>query len=69
MDIGDIVIFGGKRYRIAGFDPAGVEPRCVYLRDVRTGQTVSLGYEVLEPAGSGGASAPDESSTDRSEPS
>jgi hypothetical protein len=49
MDIGDIVIFGGKRYRISGFDPAGVEPRFVYLDDVETGQRVSLALEALSP--------------------
>jgi hypothetical protein len=47
MDIGDTIIFGGRRYRICGFDPAGVDVPFVYLRDVETGQSVSLAREVL----------------------
>jgi len=42
MDIGDIVIYGGKRFSVRGFDPAGVEPRFVYMEDVETGETISV---------------------------
>jgi hypothetical protein len=48
MDIGDTVIYGGTRFVVRGLDPAGVDPRCVYLEDVRTGDTVSITLE--EPA-------------------
>jgi hypothetical protein len=49
MEIGDIVIYGGKRLRVRGFDPAGVEPRFVYLEDVESGETISVAFVELEP--------------------
>jgi hypothetical protein len=42
MDIGDIVIYGGRRFSVRGFDPAGVEPRFVYIQDVKTGETIPV---------------------------
>jgi len=45
MDIGDIVIFAGKRFRVRGFDPVGVEPRFVYLDDLQQGTTLSIAFE------------------------
>jgi hypothetical protein len=44
MEIGDIVMFGGKRFFVRGFDPAGVEPRFVYLQDVESGETISVAF-------------------------
>jgi hypothetical protein len=44
MDIGDIVIYGGKRFSVRGFDPAGVEPRFIYIEDVKTGETISVSF-------------------------
>jgi len=48
MDTGDTVIYGGSRFVVRGIDPAGVDPRCVYLEDAKTGKRVSVAYE--EPA-------------------
>ena len=45
MDKGDTVIYGGTRFVVRGIDPAGVDPRFVYLEDSRTGQTVSVTFE------------------------
>lgn len=45
MDTGDTVIYGGSRFVVRGIDPAGVDPRCVYLEDAKTGKTVSVTYE------------------------
>jgi hypothetical protein len=45
MDIGDIVILGGARFYVRGFDPVGVNPRFVYLKDARTGKTISVALE------------------------
>jgi hypothetical protein len=42
MDIGDTIIYGGKHYRVSGFDPAGVEPRMLYLEDPETGESLSI---------------------------
>jgi hypothetical protein len=50
MDIGDIVIYRGRRYRICGFDPAGVDPRLVYLENAKTGKTVSVVFGELTRA-------------------
>jgi hypothetical protein len=45
MDIGDMVIFGGKRFYVRGFDPAGVDPRLVYLEGVTTGRVISVTFD------------------------
>jgi hypothetical protein len=49
VDIGDTVIYGGTRFVVRGIDPAGVDPRCVYLEDAKTGQTVSITLEDPPP--------------------
>jgi hypothetical protein len=56
MEIGDIVIYGGKRFSVRGFDPAGVEPRFVYLQDVETGETISVAF--AEPSAATPSDAP-----------
>jgi hypothetical protein len=47
MDIGDIVSFEGRRFSVRGLDPAGVEPRFVYLEEAGTGRTISVQFEEL----------------------
>jgi hypothetical protein len=42
MDIGDIVIYGGERFTVRGFDPEGVEPRFLYIEGVKTGDAISV---------------------------
>jgi len=49
MDIGDIVMYSGKRFSVRGFDPLGVEPRLIYLEDLETGKTTSVPF--AEPSG------------------
>ena len=49
VDIGDTVIYGGSRFVVRGLDPAGVDPRCVYLEDAKTGQTISVTLEDPPP--------------------
>ena len=44
MDIGDIVMYGGKRLSVRGLDPVGAEPRLIYLRDVKTGEEISVPF-------------------------
>lgn len=44
MDIGDIVMYGGKRFSVQGLDPVGAEPRLIYLRDVKTGEAISVPF-------------------------
>jgi len=44
MDIGDIVIYGGKRFSVRGFDPEGVAPRFVYIEGVETGERISVPF-------------------------
>ena len=55
MDIGDSVIYGGKRFRVRGFDPVGVDPRLVYLEDAKTGRTISVPFESLSRAPKSGS--------------
>lgn len=55
MDIGDIVIYGGKHLTVRGFDPLGVEPRLIYLEDVETGKTTSVPF--AKPSGATPGSA------------
>jgi hypothetical protein len=45
MDIGDTVIYGGGRFVVRGIDPAGVDPRFVYLEDATTGKAFSVTFE------------------------
>ncbi len=47
MDIGDIVSFEGKRFSVRGLDPAGVEPRFVYLEEASGGRTIPVPFEEL----------------------
>jgi hypothetical protein len=49
MDIGDLVIWCGRTYRLRGFDPMGVSDRNVYLEDVETGEHVSAPATEVEP--------------------
>jgi hypothetical protein len=46
VDIGDTVIYAGKRFVVRGVDPAGVDPRCIYLEHTTSGETISVSYEV-----------------------
>jgi hypothetical protein len=51
MEIGDIVLNGGKRYSVRGFDPTGAEPRrFVYLENVETGEMISITFAELAAA-------------------
>lgn len=45
MDLGDTVTYGHRRLVVRGIDPAGVEPRFVYLEEEETGRTFSAPYE------------------------
>jgi hypothetical protein len=47
MDIGETLILEGKRFSVRGFDPAGVEPRFVYVEDTMTGETIAVPFEDL----------------------
>ena len=47
MDIGETLILEGKRFSIRGFDPAGVEPRFVYVEDAKTGETKAVPFAEL----------------------
>lgn len=50
MDIGKTVIVEGRRFTIRGFDPAGVDPRFVYLEDTRTRSTIAMSFADLSRA-------------------
>jgi hypothetical protein len=47
MDIGDTVNFEGRRFSVRGLDPAGVDPRFVYLEDSTTGSTIAVPFAEL----------------------
>jgi hypothetical protein len=47
MDIGEVIIYRRRRYRIRGLDPHGVVPQNVYLEDVDTGKQVTLTMQDL----------------------
>lgn len=55
MDIGDIVMYGGKRLSVRGLDPVGVEPRHIYLEDAETKETISV--PLVKPSGKAPGSA------------
>ena len=54
MDIGEIVIYRRREYRISGFDPQGVVPRKVYLEDVHTGKRLTVALPDLSRQRLGG---------------
>ena len=43
MDIGEVITYKGRRYRILGVDPQGVVPQNVYLEHVETGDQLRVG--------------------------
>jgi hypothetical protein len=45
--IGQIVIYGGREYRIRGFTPAGVIPATVDIESVATGEVRTVPVEAL----------------------
>jgi hypothetical protein len=49
MQIGDTVIYEGRRYLLRGFDPASVSPRRAYLEEVKTGKQIAVPLDELEP--------------------
>ena len=51
MEIGDIVVYGGKHYSVRGVDPSGADPRrFVYLENVETGEMISITFAELAAA-------------------
>jgi hypothetical protein len=55
MDIGELVIWQGRRYRLRGFDPMSMPSRLAHLEDEETGEQVAVPAAELEPAGPQGA--------------
>jgi hypothetical protein len=60
MNLGDLVIWRDRRYRLRGFDPMSVVDRCAYLEDEETGERVVVpAWEPApELAGAGADPAP-----------
>jgi len=51
MNIGDPVIWRGRRYRLLGFDPMSVPERRAHLEDEGSGERISVpADEIEEPA-------------------
>jgi hypothetical protein len=53
MRLGDTVIHEGREYVLRGVDPMSVPNRRAELEDPRTGRTVVVPYEELEPVDPG----------------
>jgi hypothetical protein len=49
MDVGDLVIWQGRTYRLRGFDPMSVPDRSVYLEDEETGARFSVPVAEVAP--------------------
>ena len=47
MELEDVLLYEGRRYRVAGFDPVSVTPQRVYLCDLESGEVVAPLYEEL----------------------
>jgi hypothetical protein len=47
MELNDVLVYAGRRYRVVGFDPVSVTPQRVYLRDLDSGEEVMRLYEDL----------------------
>ena len=48
MEIGDTLIYGGRTYVLVGLEPMSVPERKADLRDVETGEIVSVPCTILE---------------------
>jgi hypothetical protein len=49
MDVGDLVIWLGRRYLLLGFDPMSVPDRSAYLADEDTGARVAAPVAEVTP--------------------
>jgi hypothetical protein len=49
MDIGDPVIWLGRRYLLRGFDPMSIPVRQAYLEDEETGERVAAPVDEVAP--------------------
>jgi hypothetical protein len=49
MDVGDLVIWKGRRYRLRGFDPMSVPDRNAYLEDEETGDPIAVPVAEVAP--------------------
>jgi hypothetical protein len=49
MDVGDLVSWQGRTYRLRGFDPMSVPDRNVYLEDEETGARLSVPVAEVAP--------------------
>ena len=49
MNIGEIVLYDGRRYYLRGLDPMGVPQRQAFLEDALTGEACAVPADDLEP--------------------
>jgi hypothetical protein len=49
MNIGDLVLYQGRRYYLRGLDPMSVPDRQAMLEDAETGEEVSVPIDEVEP--------------------
>ena len=45
MNLGDVVVLGGRSFHVCGVDPVSVRPRLAYLQEARTGRSISVPFE------------------------
>ena len=55
MNIGDPVLYQGRRYYLRGLDPMSVPDRCAVVEDAETGVEERVPVAELEPERPGGA--------------
>jgi hypothetical protein len=48
MNIGEIVLYGGRRYYLRGLDPMGVPQRQAFLEDALSGEARTVPVDDLE---------------------
>jgi hypothetical protein len=49
MELGEVIIFAGRRYIVRGFSDRSVVPHFVYLHDAETGESVRVPLDALDP--------------------
>ena len=50
MEIGEFVVYGGRRYVLVGLDPMSVDDRRALLENPATGERVWVPFDAIEPA-------------------
>jgi hypothetical protein len=50
VNLGDVVVFAGRRFLLRGVDPTSVRPRLAYLEEWATGRSLTVPFDRVSDA-------------------